>query len=121
MKRFSDIVRPITRLIRKNVPFEWTEEFQHLFQTSRKRLMTASVLAFPDLSKPFIIYSDASYYCVGAVLSREHEIEGKIQKRPIAYQFSPTQLKYALIGKETYAVYRVVQKVSPIYIIPELY
>ena len=64
VKRFSDIVRLIFRLTRKKVPFEWTEECQHSFETQKKekkRLMTAPVLAFPDLNKPFIIHSDASY------------------------------------------------------------
>ena len=39
--------------------------------------MTAPVIAFPDLNKPFSIYSDAFYYCMVAILSQEHENEGK--------------------------------------------
>ena len=67
---------------RKNVPFEWTEEFQHSFVTVKKRLGTEPVSAFLDLNKMFIIYSDASYCCTGAFLSQEHEIEDKVQERP---------------------------------------
>ena len=65
--------------------------------------MTAPVLAFPYLNKAFIIYSDVSYYYTGAILSQGHEIESKIQERPVtyvAYQFSPAQLKYAVIKKK---------------------
>ena len=78
--------------------------------------MIAKVLAFPDQNKPFIIYSDASYYCTWAILSQQHEIEGKIQERPIvcvAYWVSSTQSKCAVIEKEAYAVYHVVQRFHP--------
>ena len=42
--------------------------------------MTAAMLVFPDLNKPFIIYSDANYCCTQAVISQKHEIEGKSKK-----------------------------------------
>ena len=34
--------------------------------------MTVPALAFPDLNKPFRIYSEASYNCTGALLSEEY-------------------------------------------------
>ena len=69
----------------KNVPFELTEECPHLFKKYRKHQWLCQVLAFLDQNKPFIIYSDTSYDCNEAVLSQEHEIECKIQERPIGY------------------------------------
>ena len=50
------------------------------------------------------------------LFSKEHEIEGKIKERLIAYvayQFSPTQLKYTTIEKEAYTVYHAVQRFPP--------
>ena len=72
-------------LARKNVPLEWTEGCQHLFETLKKKSMKALVLVFQNLDKPYIMYIDDSYYCTGAVISQENETEGKIQERPITY------------------------------------
>ena len=35
--RFSDNVRSISMVNRKNIPFEWTEECQHSFKILKKR------------------------------------------------------------------------------------
>jgi hypothetical protein len=58
------------------------------------------VLAFPDFSKPFVIFTDASDYGLGAVLSQLDE-NGK--DRPIAYasrHLNKTEQKYSTIEKE---------------------
>ncbi|CAL2271226.1 unnamed protein product [Prunus armeniaca] len=52
---FSGIAVPLTRLTRKDVTFEWTEECEQGFQELKKRLTTAPVLARPDNSGNFVI------------------------------------------------------------------
>ena len=46
---------------------------QEAFLTLRKALVSASVLAFPDCSRVFILDTDASNQGIGAVLSQEHD------------------------------------------------
>jgi hypothetical protein len=63
-------------------------------------LTSEPVLAFPDFSKPFVIFTDASDYGLGAVLSQLDE-NGK--DRPIAYasrHLNKTEQKYSTIEKE---------------------
>ncbi|BBG94135.1 transposable element gene [Prunus dulcis] len=65
---FASIAAPLTRLTRKDVAFEWTEECEQSFQELKKRLTTAPVLALPDNAGNFVIYSDASLQGLGCVL-----------------------------------------------------
>ncbi|CAL2250755.1 unnamed protein product [Prunus armeniaca] len=71
---FSSIAAPLTRLTRKDVAFEWTEECEQSFQELKKRLTTAPVLALPDNSGGFVIYSDASLQGLGCVLMQHDRV-----------------------------------------------
>ncbi|XP_031394177.1 uncharacterized protein LOC116205681 [Punica granatum] len=59
---------PLTRLTRKSVKFEWTDECEQSFQELKKRLTTAPVLIIPSTDEGFVIYSDASHQGLGCVL-----------------------------------------------------
>jgi hypothetical protein len=65
---FSKIARLTTTLLVKKVEFNWTPECQESFQTLKKKLTTTAVLILPDGHKPFLVYCDASYTCLGCVL-----------------------------------------------------
>ncbi|KAL6277398.1 hypothetical protein ACE6H2_020999 [Prunus campanulata] len=71
---FSVIAAPLSRLTRKDVQFEWTEECEQSFQELKKRLTTAPVLALPDNSGNFVIYSDASLQGLGCVLMQHDRV-----------------------------------------------
>ena len=45
---FSSIAEPLTKIIRKEVKYRWTEECQLAFEELKDRLTTALVLAIPD-------------------------------------------------------------------------
>ena len=55
---------------------------QEVFDTMKRALITAPVLAYPDFVKPFIVAIDASKKAIGAVLSQKAK-NGR--KRPIHY------------------------------------
>ncbi|VVA40329.1 PREDICTED: retrotransposon, partial [Prunus dulcis] len=71
---FASIAAPLTRLTRKDVAFEWTEECEQSFQELKKRLTTAPVLALPDNAGNFVIYSDASLQGLGCVLMQHDRV-----------------------------------------------
>ncbi len=73
---------PLTHLLRKDVSFHWDSLQEKAFQDLKVALINAPVLAFPDYSLPFILYTDASSLGVGAVLM-QHNVHGK--HRPIPY------------------------------------
>ncbi|CAL8169413.1 unnamed protein product [Prunus armeniaca] len=74
VERFSSITTPLTWLTRKDVKFVWTEECEQSFQELKKRLTTAPVLALPNNSRNFVIYSDASLQGLGCVLMQHDQM-----------------------------------------------
>ncbi|WOH15373.1 hypothetical protein DCAR_0934911 [Daucus carota subsp. sativus] len=96
---FSRIAGPMTKLLRKNVPFQWTEEAQQSFDELKRRLTSAPVLTTPSGQGGFVVYSDASQQGLGCVLMQY----GKV----IAYasrQLRPHEKSYPVHDLELAAI-----------------
>jgi hypothetical protein len=50
----------MTKLLEKEAKFKWRPQCEEVFLIWKKLLTTASVLAQPDIEKPFDVYCDAS-------------------------------------------------------------
>jgi hypothetical protein len=74
IKDFSKIAKPMTRLLEKNMDFDWTEECQANFEELKKQLTSAPVLILPDITKMFIIYCDASRQGLRCVLMQDGKV-----------------------------------------------
>lgn len=68
VRHFGMISRPLMDLLKKNTLFVWTTEHQQAFELLKTTLSSAPVLALPDFSLPFCIYTDACKTGVSAVL-----------------------------------------------------
>lgn len=71
VRHFGMISRPLFDLLKKHTLFVWTPEHQKAFELLKQTLMSAPVLALPDFTKPFCIYTDACQTGVGAVLMQQ--------------------------------------------------
>uniref|UniRef100_A0A8R7VA35 Reverse transcriptase domain-containing protein n=1 Tax=Triticum urartu TaxID=4572 RepID=A0A8R7VA35_TRIUA len=71
VRGFGIIARPMFNLLKKGVPFVWTENTDQAFTLLKQQLVSAPVLAMPDFSKPFTIETDACDKGIGAVLQQE--------------------------------------------------
>jgi hypothetical protein len=80
VKNYGIICRPLHDLLKKN-SFNSTEAQTSAFNTLKKCLITAPVMALPNFSLPFTLETDASGNGIGAILMQ--------QGRPLAY-FSKT-------------------------------
>ncbi|KAL5775879.1 hypothetical protein ACOSP7_013436 [Xanthoceras sorbifolium] len=79
VKGFSSIATPLTKLLHKNVRFEWNEKCQTAFEKLKAMLVEAPILVQPISGKDFVVYSDASHNGLGCVLMQD----GKV----VAYAF----------------------------------
>jgi len=101
--RFSEIAAPLHKLTGKNTPWKWSEEAQTAFDDLKTALTTTPVLTIPDLSKPFILTTDASGVGLGAVLS-QHTDAGE---KPVAFfsrKLNEHEVKYDIYTQELLAV-----------------
>ena len=114
--RFADISRPLTKLTRHNVVFEWTDQCSKAFNHLRELLMEYPILSYPDPKQGYILYTDASGIGWSGVLTQEHmDDKGKAKNHPICYvsgQFRGSQLNWAALTKEAYAIYMSVRRLS---------
>jgi hypothetical protein len=68
IKDFSKILKPLTNLLQKDVPFVFDDDCKEAFETLMKALTTAPIVQPPDWNLPFEIMCDASDFAVGVVL-----------------------------------------------------
>jgi hypothetical protein len=69
---FSRIAKPMTKLLKKGVRYEWSQKYEEAFHALRQHLAIAPVLAQPDNTKPFEVYCDASGTGLGCVLMQDN-------------------------------------------------
>ncbi|WVZ81155.1 LOW QUALITY PROTEIN: hypothetical protein U9M48_028567 [Paspalum notatum var. saurae] len=74
IKDLSKTAKPMTSLTKKNARYLWSPNCKEAFQSLKKSLTTAPVLAHPDITKPFEVYCDASGNGLGCVLMQEGRV-----------------------------------------------
>ena len=74
IKGFSMTMAPMTRLLQKNVRFEWSEKCQASFKKLKAFLTEALVLTQPTNGKEYVIFGDASLNGLGCVLMQEGKV-----------------------------------------------
>ncbi len=100
----SEMLAPLTDLVgecgetkatkkngTKKKPWKWESIHQHAFEDVKATVPKEVVLAYPDFTKPFKIYTDASTMQLGAVITQGI--------RPIGFfsrKLSKTQSKYSV-------------------------
>lgn len=70
IKNFSSIARPLTRLLEKDVYFEFNEEFMDTFIILEEKLVEAPKIVALDWDLPFELMCDSSNFAVGVVLGQ---------------------------------------------------
>ena len=66
---FVDILRPLAKLTGHNIKWEWCNKCDLSFQMMKDFLISAPLLKYPDTSKPYTIFTDASKYDWAGVLT----------------------------------------------------
>lgn len=104
LHHFATVAKPLHLLTRKGAEFVWSAECNNAFETLKMKLLCAPVLAYPDITKPFILETDAYGSGVGAVLSQSQD-DGALH--PVAYasrSLTRAESNYGITELETLAV-----------------
>jgi hypothetical protein len=96
---FSKIAGAMTKLLRKDLPFEWTEKCEQSFQELKTKLTTSPVLAVPENEKYYTVYYDASKNGLGCVLMQYRKViaYGSRQLKPHEVNYPTHDLELAAI------------------------
>lgn len=79
IKCYTHLVAPLMDLLKKD-NFRWEENQQTAFDDLKEKLITTSVLAYPNFSILSVIETDACDVGAGAVLQNEHPISNFSKK-----------------------------------------
>ena len=114
VKDFAQIAHPLTNLTRKNVDWTWGDSESNAFEVLKRKLTSSPILQYPDVSKGYVLHTDASEYGIGAVLSQVQDIGEGIPLREVVIAYTSKQLlererKWATVEKETYAIVHAVK------------
>lgn len=96
---FSKVALPLTNLTKKGVKYFWSTNCVEAFEELKALLKNKVVLKYPDFTKPFHIFTDASNYALGAVLCQG--------EYPVAFASKtliPAETRYPTIEKELYGI-----------------
>ena len=103
--RRAHILAPLTELCSTRNKFKWNDNHESSFQQMKKLVSGDVLLRFPDHSKPFQIYTDASKYQLGATIKQDN--------KPIAYfskKLNPAQRRYSTIEQEMMEIVTVLKE-----------
>lgn len=112
LPNFSGIAKPLIELTQKNTRFKWTEVHQKAFDYLKDSLNVIPLLSYPDVTREFTLYTDASQFCIGACLTQLNKDNEELPVYFISHKLSDTQTRWSTIEKEAFAVFYSVQKLN---------
>ncbi len=108
---YAEITAPLTSLLRTKVSWSWTKECENAFNILKERLTSAPLLSYPDPSKPFYVFFDASNkIALGGVLC---QADDNSALHPVAFEsrkLLPAELNYPVHELETLAFVHCLKK-----------
>ena len=99
LPNLADDMEAIRALTRKGVPWEWSASCESAFNTVKRKLTEAPILAYYNQEKELVLQVDSSKDGLGAALLQDGQ--------PLEYAsraLTPTERNWAKIEKETLAV-----------------
>ena len=92
-----------------DVKFEWKGTHHCTFMKLKEAIIQAPILQYPDTTKPYIVYTDASDDACGAQLSQIHN-GTKFPVAFLSHTFTDTQRRWSTPEQEAYGIYFAIKK-----------
>jgi hypothetical protein len=104
VENFSKIASPLFNLLKKDTKYDWDVSCQSSFDELKRILVSYPILRQPDWKRPFLLYTDASGYAIGAILS---QCDDENKEYVCAYAsriLKNAEIHYGITEKECLAV-----------------
>ncbi len=111
IKSYAAISAPLYALTKKGAAYIWSSECDIAFNKLKSALTSPPVLAYPDFSKPFRVYTDASSFAVGGVLAQEVNGVERVNCY-VGRSLNSAERNYGITEKECLALVYSVRKLD---------
>lgn len=102
--QFSKMSEPLHALTQKGKTFLWTEVEQRAFESLRHALCNTPILSYPDFTREFLLFTDASNTAIGCVLS---QMNAENRENVVAYGsriLTKTEKRWPTYERELWAI-----------------
>ena len=103
---FSERVRPLVDLTKKNIRWHWDNEQQTAFEDLKSEFVKAPVLRIPDDNQPFALECDSSLFATGGVLLQKDSNGDMHPCGFISQSLNPAERNYQIYDRELLAIIR---------------
>ena len=110
---FSHHAEALTKLTRKHVKFVWGPEQETAFVKLKALLVSSKVMAVPRPEEPYLVYTDASDYAVGAILVQKDETGTERVIQYVSHSLSKSQRKWSVLEREGWAIIHAIRTLRP--------
>uniref|UniRef100_A0A2S2PVB5 RNA-directed DNA polymerase n=1 Tax=Sipha flava TaxID=143950 RepID=A0A2S2PVB5_9HEMI len=108
IQNFSQIVKSLTNLLKKDTIFLWTGHCQNSFEELKRLLSQIPILQYSETSRPLVVMTDA----IGAVLS-QGKIGADLSITYISHTLSKAEKNYNTTEKELLAIIWAIKQFRP--------
>lgn len=112
IKNFSSVLKLLTNVLQKSVPFHFGKECIAVFEQLKKSLITAPIIKPPKWDQPFEVICEADDNAVSAVLAQYEDKERNVIHYA-SHTLNEAQKNYGLADMELYAVIFACEKFRP--------
>ena len=110
---FSNTIRPLNELTRKNATFKFTGQYLRCLEYMKQTIKTSHIVIYQDQNKQYYLYIDSSKHSWNGILIQYSEQKKYDRTKikipyPIAYQsetYQGSQENWSTLTKEAYAIY----------------
>ena len=109
IKDFSQLVMPLTNLVKKDTKFDWSDATNEAFSKLKQIFVTVPLLIQFDNTRETVLETNVSTWCIGSTLSQY--IDGIF--RLCAYYFkknSPAECNYEIYDKKMLTIIRCLEE-----------
>ena len=97
------MAEPLNRLLRKDEPYIWIDAQQQAFEKLKELLISEPILIRSNFDKPFVLYTDASNFELGAVLAQKTNDNKEGVINYLSRSLNQAEQNYSAIEKEALA------------------
>ena len=107
---FATIASTLTALLHKTTRWNWGQAEQYSFSKLKEQMLKHVVLAYPDPSKPYLLFTDASDTGTGAMLCQRDEQNVVRLVACTSRKLNPHEIHYVTHEKELLALVDALKK-----------